>query len=210
MPGQSAGPGQRVLRPASASAVHRRMLIARSSQSQPALSSTSCRPFRPPLVLPAPGPCGPVQALAGPAARRLACARRAAEPPDTQPALRPGLFPAREAPARVPCGAGPAPGIPGRDAGTLPARVAARQRRELGRPQQLPHEASRTWPRELRIPHTSGLVTPIGKATETAWPFCRPAYSAGASAAPGTVPGISPPAASPAAGTAAAAARGRE
>jgi len=53
MPGQSAGPGQRVLRPASASAVHRRILIARSSQSQPALSSTSCHPFRPPLVPPA-------------------------------------------------------------------------------------------------------------------------------------------------------------
>ena len=41
-PGQSAGPGQRVLRPASASAVHRRMLIGRSLQSQPALCGTYC------------------------------------------------------------------------------------------------------------------------------------------------------------------------
>jgi len=34
--------GQRVLRPASASAVHRRMLIGRSSQSQPALPGPGC------------------------------------------------------------------------------------------------------------------------------------------------------------------------
>jgi hypothetical protein len=43
IPDQSAGPGQRVLRPASACAVHRRMLIGRSLQSQPALCGTSCR-----------------------------------------------------------------------------------------------------------------------------------------------------------------------
>jgi hypothetical protein len=40
-------PGQRVLRPASACAVHRRMLIVRSSQSQPSFSGASCRPRRP-------------------------------------------------------------------------------------------------------------------------------------------------------------------
>ena len=41
--GPASRPGQRVLRPASACGVHRRLLIGRSSQSQPAFSGPACR-----------------------------------------------------------------------------------------------------------------------------------------------------------------------
>jgi hypothetical protein len=44
LPDHSAGPGQRVLRPASASAAHRRMLIGRSLQSQPAFRDLAAAP----------------------------------------------------------------------------------------------------------------------------------------------------------------------
>jgi len=130
-PDQSAGPGQRVLRPASASAVHRHMLIGRSLQSQPALCGTYCRACLTSNALPSDRPI-------------LAARCPDTTPRDTQRARRWVAVPAGAAPAGSPGDAGLAPSIPDWDAGTHPGQAFAQEGRRLSRPRLPPGEASRT------------------------------------------------------------------
>jgi hypothetical protein len=155
-------PGQRVLRPASASAVHRRMLIGRSLQSQP-LPSVQPQDQRP-----------------RPAFPQLGTSRRM--PPGIPRPCRPAEPPAGEARAERLGDAGLVPSMPCSDAGMHPGQEAARRRRERSRLPPPPRGSARIWPREPRTRHRSGS----GSAPPSA-----PAYRAGAASAPGAAPGSS-------------------
>jgi len=163
----SAGPvsrsGQRVLRPASASAVHRRMLIGRSSQSQPALPGPGCPG---PAVLPR--PTRPRPSVRDPADHCPAVNYPAATGQDTRQACRSRPVPAVAAPARMPVGAALPRSIPGWDAGKRPGQALAPADRERSRSRLPPGEASRTWPHGLRIPHRSGSLARAGPGADTA------------------------------------------
>jgi hypothetical protein len=155
-------PGQRVLRPASASAVHRRMLIGRSLQSQP-LPSVQPQGQRPRTAS--------VQQLAS---RRM--------PPGIPRPCRPAVPPAGEARAERLGDAGLVPSMPGSGAGMHPGQEAARRRRERSHFPLPPRGSARIWPRGLRTRRKSG--------SESA-PPSQPAYRAGAASAPGRAPGSS-------------------
>jgi hypothetical protein len=150
-------PGQRVLRPASASAVHRRMLIGRSSQSQPAF----------------PGGCRRSRVMPGHLV--LAGRHRVPTSQDIRSACRHQAVPASAAPAGTPDGAAPCQSTPGWDAGMHPGQASALADRERARPRLPLGEANQTWPRGSRILRTSGSLARAGRARQAAdavWPFC--------------------------------------
>ena len=84
---------------------------------------------------------------------------------------RPAVWPASEGPARMPCGAGLVPSMPGADASTHLGPAAARQHRELSRPRQPPRGSTQSWPRVHHTLCRYGSVQPVR----------LPAYRAGCS-----------------------------
>jgi hypothetical protein len=151
-----AGPGQRVLRPASASGAHRRVLIARSSQLIPL--SRQLLPF-PPQPRPL-SPGGPAKVL------RTA-------PPGTPRACWHRTVPAGAGPAETPFGAALARSIPGGDAGTRPGRATALEGRERCRPLPPPSAASQTWPHGSCNRYMCGSQARPALAARTVWSLSR-------------------------------------
>ncbi len=168
--------GQRVLRPASACAVHRRMLIGRSSQisaffrSHQPTATANCR-------------------SAARASRRL--------PPGIPRPCHPAARPGGEVPASKPCGAGLVPSMPGSGAGMHPGQVAARQRRERSRLRRRPSGSARAWRRGHRIRYSSGwgsaLPVSAYRACASSAPGTLPASSSSgrADAATGAASAVS-------------------
>ena len=146
-----------MLRPASASAVHRRMLIGRSSQSQPAF----------------PGACRRSRVMPG----RLVLAgwHRIPTSQDIRSACRHQAVPASAAPAGTPDGAAPCQSTPGWDAGTHPGQASAPADHGRSRPRPPLGEANQTWPHGSRILRTSGSLARAGEyrqAADAVLPFC--------------------------------------
>ncbi len=102
------------------------------------------------------------------------CRHRNSRIPGIRRPCRSAAWPAGEGPARMPCGAGLVPSMPGADAGMHPAQAAARQRRELSRPLPLPHGSTRSWPHAPRSLRRFGSVQPTqayraGCSSGAAW-----------------------------------------
>jgi hypothetical protein len=165
-------PGQRVLRPASACAVHRRMLIGRSLQVSLLSSGASgCRHRH--------------NAPTYPATRRI----------DTPLPSEPAVPSAGEGPAETPCGAGLVPSMPGLGAGMHLGQAVAWSRREPVRFPLPPREPSQVSPHVIRTRHKSGSVrlarSPAYRPSASAPPVTGSTGSGPAETAAGPVSPVS-------------------
>jgi hypothetical protein len=109
-------------------------------------------------------------------------------PPGTPRACQYRTVPAGAAPAETPFGAALARSIPGGDAGTRPGRAAALEGRERCRPLPPPSAASQTWPHGPCSLCMCGSQARPAHAARTVWSLSKPAYLAGAPAAPCPAP----------------------
>jgi hypothetical protein len=150
IPGLPAGRG-------SACSVRRQLVLFIAACSSGAHSNLS-------LFLPVPPAVGTATPAFQPARLMLVTGRTLGSPNLTsgipRPS-RPAAWPASEGPARMPCGAGLVPSMPGADASAHLGPAAAPQRREQSRPLQPLRGSTLSWPRVHRTLCRCGSVQPV-------------------------------------------------